>query len=85
MNSWKLADATVRRFFPSLIPNRSYVLQQDFAHPYRSWIHLIHCRLRDYLRLVHIIPYSHSFVFKYVKKHPAEHHRCAVDRVGVLD
>jgi hypothetical protein len=71
MKSWQLANATIRGFFPSLIPNVSHVLQQDFAHPYTSWIHLIHYRLRDYFRLVHIVPYSQSFVFKYVKQLPA--------------
>jgi hypothetical protein len=38
--------------------------------PCTSWIHLIHYRLRVDCRLVHIIPYSQSFVFKYVEKLP---------------
>jgi hypothetical protein len=71
MKSWDLANATVRTFFPFLMPNRSYILQQDFAHFYTSWIHLIHYRFRDYFRLAHIIPYSQSFVFEYVAKLPA--------------
>ena len=72
MKSWPLAAATVRSFFSSLMPGISLVLQQDFAHPYTSWIHLIHYRLRDYFELVHIVPYSQSFVFKYIKPFPRE-------------
>lgn len=70
MKSWDLANAILRRFFPFLIPNKSYVLHQDFAHYYESWIHLIHYRLRDFFRLVHIVPGGGSFVFEYVKQIP---------------
>jgi len=72
MKSWHLAHATVRGFFPFMIPDRSYLLHQDFAHSYASWIHLIHYRLRHWFRLVHVVPHSQSFVFKYVGEIPQD-------------
>lgn len=72
MKSWKLANSIVSGFFPFLIVNKSYILHQDFAHFYTSWIHLIHYRLRSFFRLVHDIPESSSLVFEYVKEIPKE-------------
>lgn len=72
MKSWELANGILRNFYPYLIPGKSYVLHQDFAHFYESWIHLTHYRLREYFRLIHIVPHSQSFVFEYVKKLPDE-------------
>jgi hypothetical protein len=72
MKSWELANGILRDFYPCLIPGKSYILHQDFAHFYEPWIHLTHYRLRDYFRVVHIVPHSQSFVFEYVKKLPDE-------------
>jgi len=72
MKSWELANVTVRRFFTALIPGRSYVLEQDFSHPWTSWLHLIHYRLRDCFRLIHVVPGSQSFVFKCVRAVPID-------------
>lgn len=72
MKSWDLVNAILRGFFPFLIPNKSYILHQDFAHYYESWIHLAHYRLRNYFQLVHIVPQSQSFVFQCTKQIPPE-------------
>ena len=71
MKSWTLANVIVRKFFPHLIPNVSYVIHQDFAHYYTSWIHLIHYRLRNYFRPLYAVPNSCSFVFQYFSQLPA--------------
>jgi len=70
MKSWELANDIVHKFFPFLIPGKSYVVHQDFAHYYTSWIHFINYRLRDYFRLVHIEP--PSFVFECIQQIPEE-------------
>jgi hypothetical protein len=49
MKSWQIAQHVTREFFPSLEPNLSMVVQQDFKHWYTFWIHLLMYRLRDYL------------------------------------
>jgi len=72
MKSWDLANGILKGFFPSLMPNTSYVLHQDFAHYYTSWIHLIQYRLRDCFRFVTAVPHSSTFVFTYVKPLPRE-------------
>jgi hypothetical protein len=72
MKSWELGSAIVRNFYPYLIPKKSYVFHQDFAHYYTSWIHLIQYRLRDYFRFVRAVPRSAGFVFEYVSQIPDE-------------
>ena len=72
MKSWELADTIVRTFYPYLIPKKSYVFHQDFAHYYTSWIHLIQYRLRNWFRFVCAIPNSSGFVFEYVSQIPVE-------------
>lgn len=72
MKSWELANSIVTTFYPHLTPQKSYVLHQDFAHWYTSWIHLIQYRLRPYFRFVHAVPHSPSFVFQCVERVPAE-------------
>jgi hypothetical protein len=64
MKSWELANSVISRFFPALIPGRSLVLHQDFAHWYTPWIHLIHYRLRHHFCLEYDIPRSTSVVFR---------------------
>jgi hypothetical protein len=51
MKNWDLANAIIRDFYSSLIPNVSYVLHQDFAHYFTPWIHLLHWYFRDYFEL----------------------------------
>jgi hypothetical protein len=68
MKSWDLAKIIVEKFYPSLIPGKSYVLQQDFKHHYTSWIHLVHYRLRNYFEPVHNVRNSGSMVFRATEK-----------------
>jgi len=72
MKSWELSSDILQTFFPALVPGTSYMFQQDFAHYYTSWIHLIHYRLREYFRLVCAIPNSYGFVFQCVNKIPED-------------
>jgi hypothetical protein len=65
MKSWELAQTIVSRYFPLLIPQRAYVVQQDFAwyHPVVATNHLIMWYLRDYFRCVYHVPDSCSVVY----------------------
>jgi hypothetical protein len=65
MKSPELADSITQTFFPYLIPGKSYLAQQDFAHFYTSWIHLLQFRLRDSFALAADIPKSGTVVFRY--------------------
>ncbi len=68
MKSPETASAILRGFFPYLLPGRSYVAQQDFAHCYTPWIHLIAFRLRDYFSVVADMPGSGTTVFRCEKQ-----------------
>lgn len=72
MKNWELTSAIVKDFYSSLIPNVSYVLQQDFAHYFTPWIHLLHWHLRDYFDFIEDIPKASSVVYKYVNQIPPE-------------
>lgn len=72
MKSWELANSIVRDFYPHLIPGKSLVLQQDFAHYFTVWIHLIHWKLRDYFAFEADVPYSSSVVFRNTKTIPVD-------------
>ncbi|MEY4886355.1 MAG: hypothetical protein RL151_1664, partial [Bacteroidota bacterium] len=41
MKSWGLANRIIEQYYTHLIPGTSFILQQDFAHFYAYWIHLI--------------------------------------------
>jgi hypothetical protein len=68
MKSSELAEAITRNFFSFLIPGKSYVAQQDFAHWLTSWIHLLQFRLRDSFVVAADIPKSGTVVFRYRKQ-----------------
>ena len=68
MKSQELAESIVKCFYPSLIPEKSLLLHQDFKHFYTSWIHLIQYRLRDYFSFETDIPNSSSVVFRLKKR-----------------
>lgn len=72
MKSWELSNAILKYFFISLVPNVSYILQQDFANYFVSWIHLLQWKFRDYFELVEEVPKSSSVVFKYTKEIPRD-------------
>jgi hypothetical protein len=71
--SWALANALLREFYPALIPGRSVVVEQDFAHYYTPWVHLLHWRLRDAFEPVVHVPWSGSMAFRPLREiaHPA--------------
>jgi hypothetical protein len=45
------ARAVACNFFPHMMPNRSYLVHQDFKHDFTFWIHLLMYPLRE-----HIVP-----------------------------
>ncbi len=59
-----LAAAILRNFYPFLIPGKSLVVEQDFAHYYTSWVHLVRYRLREWFEPVFHVPFSGSAVFR---------------------
>jgi hypothetical protein len=65
MKSADMAESIARNFFGSLIPGKSYVAQQDFAHSWTSWIHVLQFRLRDSFAVAADIPKSGTVVFRY--------------------
>ena len=69
MKSWALGQSIVKSFFPSLIPKKSYVVQQDFVwyHPAMLSAHLLMWYMRDHFEFVHHVPWSCSAVFRYTK------------------
>jgi hypothetical protein len=68
MKSPETASAILRGFFPYLLPGRSYVAHQDFAHCYTPVIHLITFRLRDYFSVAADVPGSGTTVFRCEKE-----------------
>jgi hypothetical protein len=70
--SWSAMNGIISNFYPALIPGISIVIEQDFAHYYTSWLHLIRYALREYFQPIYTIPLSSSIVFRYVKPVPEE-------------
>ena len=56
--SWSLNDVVVREFFPRLIPDRSIVLQQDYAFAFQPWIAITMEHLRDCFEPVAFAEYN---------------------------
>jgi hypothetical protein len=67
MKSSDLAESIARNFFCFLVPGKSHVAHQDFAHSWTSWIHLLQFRLRDSFTVAADIPKSATLVFRYRK------------------
>jgi hypothetical protein len=70
MKSWDLAERIHCQFFPHLLPGRSVIVHQDFAHYYTYWIHLLTWRFREYFEPVCHVPNSPSVVFRCTKALP---------------
>jgi len=70
MKNWDLTNSIFANFYPHLVPGRSLVFHQDFAHFFTGWIHLLHWRLRDHFEFVDDVPRSASVVFRYVSAIP---------------
>ena len=72
MKNWDLANGIVRNFYPALVPGKSLILHQDFAHHFAPWIHLLQWKFREYFEFVEEVPRSQSVVFKLVRPIPGE-------------
>jgi hypothetical protein len=72
MKSWALADFTLHEFLPHLVPGRSSLLHQDFAHFATPWVALSMFRLREYFELEEAVERSGSLLFRCVKMIPPE-------------
>jgi hypothetical protein len=70
MKSWELANGIMHHFFHFLIPGRSIILHQDFAHYFTPWIHLIQYRFKEYFEVFDDVKNSSSILFIYKKKIP---------------
>jgi hypothetical protein len=66
--SWALCDHVGQEFFPSLVPGRSVVVQQDYVHEWLPWIHITMELLGDYFERVATVPGSPSVVFGCTRK-----------------
>lgn len=64
MKSPELGEAISREFFSRLVPGKSYLAHQDFAHFFTSWIHLLQFRLRNHFDVVADVPKSGTVVFQ---------------------
>jgi len=51
-------------FYPCLIPGRSLLVHQDFAHAFTWWIHVHQYRMRECFTPVYLVPGSSSMVFR---------------------
>jgi glycosyltransferase involved in cell wall biosynthesis len=72
MKSWNLANSILQNFFPHLVPQRSIIQHQDFAHYYTVWIHLITYRLRHYFEPIDQPQLHPSKVFRCIAPIPEE-------------
>lgn len=70
--SWELANTVRREFLPGLVPGVSRLVEQDFAHYFTPWVHVLRHRLRDHLEPLLAIPYSGSMVFRVTREIPRE-------------
>jgi hypothetical protein len=68
MKNWDLANAIVRDFYPSLMPNESVILHQDYAHFFTPWIHLLQWTFRENFAFIGEVPKSQSVIFRYKNK-----------------
>jgi hypothetical protein len=66
-----LGKHVVKEFFPYLLPGESFVIQQDYHHPWLPHIHIVMEHLADYFELV-APRVDDSAVFRYRKTIPAE-------------
>lgn len=67
---WTVCDWVTRQFFPSLIPGRSLVVQQDYLyHHWVAWLHVTMEFYADYFEYVGDTEVN-SVVFRYVKRIP---------------
>jgi glycosyltransferase involved in cell wall biosynthesis/SAM-dependent methyltransferase len=68
MKSIDTAKCVARSFFPSLIPENSLVIHQDYKHFHEFWIHMMMFRLRNHLIPVLNILDAPTVIFKCIKQ-----------------
>lgn len=61
--TWDLSDHVAREFFPSLVPGRSILVQQDYIHEWLPWIHITMQLLDDFFEPVMVVDGSPSVLF----------------------
>ena len=62
LKSWEINDAVLRDFFPSLVPGRSVIVQQDYGWGDTPWIPITVELMRDSLVLLDWMEWgSHAF------------------------
>jgi hypothetical protein len=64
MKTPEIATAVASNFFPHLIPGKSLLAHQDFAHYFTVWIHFLTFRLRYHFRFVEDLPQSSLFLLE---------------------
>jgi hypothetical protein len=77
--AWTLNDFIVAEFFPSLIPGRSIVVQQDFVYAGCPWVILTMEQLSDYFEPVGFAEYC-SVVYVCTRQVPDD-----IDPISALD
>ena len=73
-----LGKHVVKEFFPDLLPGDSFVIHQDYHHPWLPHIHIVMEHLADYFELV-IARVDDTAVFRYRETIPAEVLQRAID------
>jgi hypothetical protein len=71
LKSWRINDAVLRDFFPSLVPGRSVIVHQDYGFGWMPWIPITVELMRDSLRLIDGME-AGSHVFFVEKELPME-------------
>jgi hypothetical protein len=67
LKSWKINDAVLRDFFPSLVPGRSIIVHQDYGWGFMPWIPITVELMLDSLTLVDWLEGgSHVFLLEQV-------------------
>lgn len=70
MKNWALTNTVLRTIFKHLIPGRSIIVHQDYAHFNTVWIHLVMYRLRAHFEPIALVPDSTSYEFRSVSAIP---------------
>jgi hypothetical protein len=81
LKAWEINDAVLRDFFPSLVPGRSVIVQQDYGYGDTPWIPITMELLRDSLVLLDWMEWG-SHVF-FVERELPTH--VLQEGVGALD
>jgi hypothetical protein len=71
LKSWEINDAVMRDFFPSLIPGRSVIVQQDYGCGYMPWIPISVELMRDSLEQHDDMEWG-SVVYSVVRELPGD-------------